>query len=117
MPSSAEHQEKYLENRAFLDANGGLAAAQPIWASVVAFYAALHLDERLAARQNIHHGNHALRTTYLSRHRLHRVIYPAFEALRNASEVARYGTANQFQRLVPTANVQAVLIDKHLVAI
>ena len=117
MPSSAEHQEKYLENRAFLDANGGLASLEPVWASIVAFYAALHLVERLAARQNIHHWNHALRTTYLRRHRLHRVIYSAYEALRAASELARYGTANQFQRLVPTANVQTVLIDTHLVAI
>ena len=117
MPSSAEHQAKYLDNRTFLDANGGLAVVQPVWASVVAFYAALHLVERLAARQNLHHATHGERRGFLTRHPLHRAIYFAYDTLRTASELARYGTANQFQRMVPTGDVQTVLIDTHLVAI
>ena len=117
MPSSAEHQAKYIENREFLDANGGLATIQPVWASVVAFYAAVHLVERLAARQNIHHDNHGERKGYLIRHRLHRVIYPEYHALRTVSEIARYGTQNRFRLAVLGNDVQTILIDTHLVAI
>jgi hypothetical protein len=49
MPSASEHRAKYDHNRRFL--NTGLAATEPEWAAVVAFYAAVHLIERLAAAE------------------------------------------------------------------
>jgi hypothetical protein len=120
MPSSAEHQEKYAENRRFLDANGGLAANEPVWAAVVAFYAALHLVERLAARQNLHHtqgGAHGARRDYLKAHLQHRAILLPYRALHLASEIARYHTLNRFRQAYSPAMVQSLLIDTHLVAI
>ena len=49
MPTDAEHLAQYQHNHTLLYANGGLWRASPSWAAVVAFYAALHLVERLAA--------------------------------------------------------------------
>ena len=117
MPSSQEHQAKYKLNRNFLDANAGLAANEPCWAAVVAFYAALHLIERLAARQNRHHDIHGQRARFIGSHPQHYVILYDYELLFAASLVARYGTINQFQRQWPADTVQTVLIDIHLVAI
>jgi hypothetical protein len=118
MPSAAEHQEKYLRNRHFLNADGGLATKEPAWAAVVAFYAALHLVDRLAARMNIHHTNpgaHGKRARFVATR--HRTIFAAYQLLRTASEIARYGTVNQFQRAYPGTAPQTVLVDTHLVAI
>jgi hypothetical protein len=118
MPSSAEHRTKYDLNRAFL--NTGLAATNPEWAAVVAFYAAVHLIERLAAaepRGPVHHRTHTQREDYLRRHRQHRTLLPEYTALQNASEISRYGTANQFAAAYSAATVQSQLIDTHLVAI
>jgi hypothetical protein len=56
MPSSAEHRAKHAANRQFLDTgNNGtpLSTLDGCWAATVAFYAALHLVDRLAARLNI----------------------------------------------------------------
>ena len=120
MPSAAEHLAKYQLNRAFLNSNGGLAGGDRMWASIVAFYSALHLVERLATRQNLHHmppDAHGQRSRYLARHAQHRVIYADYRRLREASELARYGTVNQFQVAYPGNAVQDVLIDQYLVAI
>jgi hypothetical protein len=118
MPNAAEHRAKYALNRAFLDT--GLAAVQPEWAAVVAFYAAVHLIERLAAaepRGPVHHRTHAQREDYLRRHRQHRVLLADYLALQIASEISRYGTASQFSTRFSAATVQSHLIDTHLVAI
>ena len=125
MPSSAEHQTKYQENRTFLDTGGAggggpLAASNGPWAAIVAFYAALHLVERLASRSNLHHmppGAHGQRDRWLRGHPQHRVIHAAYNHLRTASELSRYGTSNQFARAYPGTTVQDVLIDQYLVAI
>jgi hypothetical protein len=117
MPNAAEHRAKHTLNRAFL--NTGLAATQPEWAAVVAFYAAVHLVERLAAaepRGPVHHRNHTQRRLYLVNHRQHGVIADAYEVLQDAAETSRYGTINQFTSRY-AAIVQSVLIDTHLVAI
>lgn len=118
MPNSAEHDAKYRANRAFLDT--GLAATNPEWAAVVAFYADVHLVERLAAaehRRPIHHESHVLREDYLSRHRRHRVIYVDYLALKDASITSRYGTVRQFRTQYPGEVVRLQLIDTHLAAI
>ena len=124
MPSSHEHQIKYQENRNFLDlggAGGGpLAASNGPWAAIVAFYAALHLMERLASIINLHHmppGAHGQRARWLRGHAQHRAILSPYNDLRTASEISRYGTANQFTRAYPGTVVQDVLVDQKLVAI
>ena len=121
MPSSAEHESKYRDNRTFLDTGGSgggpLAASNAPWAAIVAFYAALHLVERLAARLNLHHtppAAHGQRDRWLRGHRQHRIILTAYNHLRTASEISRYGTANQFTRAYPGNTIQPVLIDQHL---
>lgn len=118
MPSSAEHQAKALANRVFLDS--GLAAVSSEWAAVVAFYAAVHLVERLAAaepRGPVHHRTHVARVAWLARHRPHRTIFNDYAALQDAAEVSRYGTVNQFRSMYTAAAVQSQLIDTHLAAI
>lgn len=118
MPSSAEHRAKYEANRHLLDTgNNGtpLSTLDGCWAAIVAFYAALHLVDRLAARNNYHPGNHADCLSYVSSQ--HRPIYTIYNSLKTASEIARYGTINQFTKGFPGTTVQDVLIDQRLVTI
>lgn len=118
MPNSTEHRDKHAFNRAFL--NTGLASSNPEWAAVVAFYAAVHLIERLAAaelRGPVHHRTHSQRETYLRRHRQHRAVLIDYERLQHASEISRYGTAAQFTARFSATTVQSELIDTHLAAI
>lgn len=121
MPSSAEHQAKYFANRTFLNSGAGgaaLSTVDPAWAVIVAFYAALHLVDRLAARQNLHFqppGAHGDRLRFVSRH--HYAIYGKYNDLKIASEIARYGTINQFNRAFPGNSIQTILIDQNLVTI
>lgn len=121
MPSSAEHRAKHLANRHLLDtANNGapLSTLDKCWAAIVAFYAALHLVDRLAALNNLHPtppGAHGVRLHFVSSQ--HRTIFAAYNDLKVASEIARYGTLNQFARAFPGDTVQTVLIDTNLVAI
>ena len=115
MPSSQEHRQKADRNRTFLSTvDPGTA---PEWASVVAFYLALHLVERLAAHGNTHNAGHHDRLAYLTAHRHHRRIHRHFLALFDASNTARYATVNQFLQAYPGDTVQRVLIDIHLAAI
>jgi hypothetical protein len=118
MPNSSQHQAKYQANRQYLDTgnNGGpLSTLNGCWASVVAFYAALHLVDRLAARVNFHPGDHAERERFVSRD--HSAIYRFYSALKSASIIARYGTINQFTNAYPGTTVQDNLIDTRLFAI
>jgi hypothetical protein len=118
MPSSAEHREKYLANRQFLNTgNNGtpLSTLDGCWAAVVAFYAALHLVDRLAARNNDHPSTHGDRLSFVASQ--HRLIYASYNALKTASEIARYGTLNQFNKAFPGTTVQVELVDKRLVQI
>jgi hypothetical protein len=118
MPSSAEHRAKYQANRQFLDTgyNGtSLSTLDGCWAAIVAFYAALHLVDRLAALINLHPAAHGDRLRFLASH--HRTMFADYNDLKVASEIARYGTLNQFARAFPGTTVQGILIDKKLVAI
>jgi hypothetical protein len=80
MPNSAEHQAKYTANRQFLNTgNNGtpLSTLDGCWAAIVAFYSALHLVDRLAARINLHPtppGAHGTRLAFVTRH--HRRGHP-----------------------------------------
>jgi hypothetical protein len=118
MPSSAEHRDKHAANRQLLDTgnNGSpLSTLDGCWAAVIAFYAALHLVDRLAARLNYHPSNHPDRLSFVAGQ--HRPILTAYNALKTASELSRYGTLNQFSRAYPGTTVQDILIDQKLVAI
>ena len=123
MPSSAEHRAKYLANRHLLDTgnNGApLSTSDECWAAIVAFYAALHLADRLGAiaAPQLHPmppGAHGKRLRFLYSN--HRAIYWAYNDLKSASEIARYGTLNQFNRMFPVNTTPTILIDQNLVAI
>src|SRR5437899_3250684 len=93
MPAESEHEAKYRENRALLDGPPALSTVSGPWAATIAFYAAVHLVERLAAREGVHHAKHvgtASRAKYLATHPVHAVIGPELAALLSASIVARY---------------------------
>lgn len=113
MPSSREHKEKADSNRAIL----AFLTGSPEWTAVAAFYLAMHLVERLAACDNLHHSKHPDRFNYLLRHRKHRKIYAAFSALFDASHVARYGTVNQFAKAYRDDTVERILVKEKLASI
>lgn len=114
MPTDAEHQAKHQHNAATLAAHGGLAGTSECWAAVVAFYAALHLVERLAAQTNLHHRRHSgpgSRHRYLAGHPQHRQILADYMALQSASEIARYESMGAFQAAYPAGTTQAQLVN------
>lgn len=115
MPSSSEHSDKAELHVGFLRTIN--ATTQPEWAAVVAFYTALHLIERLAACESIHHDRHQTRLFYLLRHKKHRIIHSDMSVLRDASEKARYGTVNQFRRAFPGDRTSRILIGECLARI
>lgn len=120
MPSDAEHLAKYRDNRAFLDGPPPLSARSPVWAATVAFYAAVHLVELLAAREGRHNAGHVgpnSRDLFLTGHPRHHVILADYNALRAASEVARYYTLHTFAASFPGNRVQTHLIDGCLAAV
>lgn len=120
MPDETEHDAKYRENRAILDGPPAFSTVSKPWAAIVAFYAAVHLIEQLAARDGVHHTRHtgsALRALYLATHAVHSVIGPELSALLSASMVARYETVAAFDSGYPGDVVQVELIEKHLAAI
>ena len=120
MPDESEHEAKYRENRVLLNGPPALSSVSSPWAATVAFYAAVHLVEQLAARDAIHHTRHtgmASRARYLAMHPIHHVIGPDLSALLSASIVARYETVAAFAGGYPGDIVQTRLIDTHLAAI
>lgn len=115
MPNSKQHREKADHNRAFLATID--VSTFPDWASVVAFYAAVHLVERLRAKTNDHSINHEDRINFLHGRSYRSTIFAAYHVLFNASLIARYETASSFATQFAASEVQTILIDKHLVAI
>lgn len=113
MPSDDEHEAKHQDNSQFLTAIGGLPQPNESWSAVVAFYAALHLVERLAARVGVHHRRHAghgSRQMFLSRNPAHRGILADYMALQSASEIARYEPLGAYQTAYPGGTTQSQLI-------
>lgn len=120
MATDAEHDAKYRENRAVLDGPPPLDALSEPWAATVAFYAAVHLVERLAARDGRHHTRHSgqpSRNAYITAHPAHRAVAADFMVLYSASLVARYEPPAAFAEGYPTGTVRTRLIDQHLAAI
>jgi hypothetical protein len=116
MPNSQEHQAKAERNRAFVDRIKA-SVENADWVAISAFYAAVHLVERLCATDNKHHVSHNARLAWVYRHRRHQTIHTAFSVLYDASRIARYGTINQFDKAFPGDTVQKILVDVHLVRI
>lgn len=118
MPSEAEHQAKYLECLALLGGPPPLASVSRPWAATVAFYAAVHLIEMLAARDGVHHTRHsgvASRNWYVAQR--HPSIYANFSALYSASLLARYEPPAAFAAAYPGDTVEEVLIGRCLDAL
>lgn len=112
MPNSPEHRDKAVRNSTFLNTID--RTTFPEWSVVVAFYLAVHLAERLAARDSAHHDNHKERLEYLRRK--HRKIHNNFKHLYEASLVARYDTVHRFSADYSTPKV-ARLLDVDLTEI
>lgn len=120
MPTEAEHRAKYRENRRLLDGPPAFATVSEPWAATVAFYAAVHLVESLAAREGLHHTGHVgpgSRAWYLAAHPTHRVLRFPLRKLLWASSAARYESPAAFAAKHPPGTVQPVLIGTHLAAI
>jgi hypothetical protein len=115
MPNSKQHREKAEHNRAFLATID--VKSFPDWASVVAFYAAVHLVERLRAKTNEHSVNHEDRIDFLHGKPYRSTIFAAYHVLFNASLIARYETASSFATQFAASDVQSILIDRNLVTI
>jgi hypothetical protein len=114
MATEAEHHAKYAECRAVLNGLPALITISGAWAATVAFYAAVHLVERLAARDNRHHTRHsglASRNSYVTSHPNHRVVASDFMALYTALLVARYDPPTAFALAYPGDTVKTQLID------
>jgi hypothetical protein len=117
MPNSRQHKEKAARNREFLDTIS--VDDYPDWAVVVAFYAAVHLAERLrtlernASQQ--HSTDHNDRLQFVQRK--HRGIHAAFHILFNAALLARYETVNSFNTQFTPSDVRDTLVGQHLVSI
>jgi hypothetical protein len=114
MPTDIEHAQKHQDSVRVLNAHGGLVAISEPWAAVVAFYAALHLVERLAAQSSVHHQRHSgvgSRHRYLARHPHHHQILADYMALQSASEIARYESMTAFQMAYPSGSTQTNLIN------
>ena len=120
MPSDVEHQQKYAECRRLLDGPPAMSGLSEPWAATMAFYAAAHLVERLAADEGLHHIRHTgnpSRNAYLLWHPTHSAIAGDFMALFSASMVARYESLARFAAAYPSGVTQSQLIDVNLVAI
>ena len=117
MPDLSEHEDKYKDNRTFLSFQGCLTTVNKGWAAVVAFYSAVHLIEKLAAAEgidNYRHTGNGSRELYLSRHPRHYLLLQDLDALRVASEYARYESIGAFTAAFPGTTVRDTLISKRL---
>jgi hypothetical protein len=110
MPKPKQHQEKADHCRKFLATIGDDYSD---WRSIVAFYTALHLIEKLRGYEGEHSTSHDDRDAYVRRS--HRKIYNSYHQLFNASLDARYKTLGAFS--ISAEDVQKVLIDTYLTEI
>ena len=115
MPRSSEHRAKAERNRLVLAKLDPFADGD--WIAIVAFYRAMHLVERLAARDNLHHKSHSERDKYLQSHRRHREILRPYRFMFDAGHLARYGTASKFDQAFPGDAAHSVLVGTHLAAV
>jgi hypothetical protein len=114
MPTAIEHLQKYDANRLLLDSCNGkpLVHACPCWAVTVAFYAALHLVERLASRSGITNRDHTERMNYVRDD--HPTITTSYRILMDAAKTARYFSRASFDAKYRNDTVQKYHIDHYL---
>jgi hypothetical protein len=96
MPSAREHQRQAEHHFAFLETIDGDEYCD--WLSVVAFYVAVHLVERLRALEGEHSSDHADRHEYVREY--HPTIHNCYRQLYSWAWSARY-QANPFRWLTP----------------
>jgi hypothetical protein len=116
MPKAEQHRTRVEYNRRFLAAFD--PAAFPEWASVVAFYTAVHEIERLrAATGDGHSDSHALRAEYV--HARHPDLTGPLRVLRDIADTARYDSRQAFFAKLAgdPSRVQGELIDRHLAVV
>ena len=116
MPKAEQHRTRVDHNRQFLAAFD--PASFPEWASVVAFYTAVHEVERLrAVVGDGHSASHALRAEYV--HARHPVLTEPLRVLRNIADTARYDSRQAFFAKLAgdPGRVQTFLIDEYLAAV
>jgi hypothetical protein len=113
MPNPSQHQNKAKNNREFLDTFDW--DKHPDWATVVAFYTAVHLVERLRALDGQDSENHQDRLRYVQLS--HREIHYEFHELLNASKLARYEANSVFHNQLSNDQIINIVIGKWLVAI
>jgi hypothetical protein len=106
MGTPAEHQSKADHNLAFLKT---ISDDYPDWMATAAFYVAVQLIEKLLAERGVHSADHHQRKQAVRKE--FPTIQKAYNALYNASLVARYDQPSQ---ALPVADVRKILIDKHL---
>ena len=88
MPSADEHQRQADHNVQFLQTIDQDDFID--WFATVAFYAAVHLIEKLRAVRGEHSVDHVDRNTFVIDH--HPTIHVYYRDLYNLSRTARYGT-------------------------
>lgn len=106
MGTPTEHQSKADHNLAFLKT---ISDDYPDWMATAAFYVAVQLIEKLLAERGVHSADHQQRKNSVRRE--FPSIQKAYNALYNASLVARYDQPSQ---ALPVSDVRRVLIDRHL---
>ena len=117
MPNSREHRDKASHNCAFLQTFE--VDDYPDWVAVAAFYAAVHLVERLRTVAPSPTTKHS--TDHVDRGRFarakHRQIQREYHELYNTSLIARYETTSGFNTKIKPADVRHILVGKYLTAI
>jgi len=113
MPTDSEHLLKYQANRVVLDKLRADPEHLLEWISIVAFYCAVHLIEALAYHdEKRNSADHTERSRYLTKSN-HAVLHQNLNALRTASETARYQSCRMFQAHFRASSVE-YLVTYHL---
>jgi len=113
VPTDSQHRKKAEVNRAFL---ATIARDDyPEWAVVAAFYTAVHLVERLRARDGGHSEDHRDRLDYVQRN--HDGIHTAYQQLLRASMLARYDSRGDFFDKFQPEDVADVIVGRYLAAV
>ncbi len=116
MPTDLEHRLKYQANRVVLEKLRADPEPSLEWISTLAFYCAVHLIEALAFHgEKRNNADHVERSRYLTQS-IHAVLHLNLNALRTASETARYQSSKMFQAHYRASSVE-YMVTYHLKAI
>lgn len=89
MGTETQHRAKAARNRAFAEKIGPVEYFD--WYCIAQFYRAVHLVESGLARGGVHSKFHEERKAHITRHPRLIKVYDEYHALKNLSELARYG--------------------------